>query len=100
MPEKYSRRPGLPKKAVAIYPSNTERRISTQRSCFTIHGMDRLALDKLYYPGSSYLTKIIIPTWRVQAIRRELDGAGIDEATIFPDLSGLSRTLSAKWKLD
>jgi hypothetical protein len=100
LPERFSHMAGLPKKPVAIYPSHTQRRISTQRSCFTIHGTDEFALDKLYRSGAKCLAKIIIPTAKVQGIRRELDGAGIDEATIFPDLGGLSRTISARWKRD
>jgi hypothetical protein len=46
------------------------------------------------------LIKIIIPAFQVQKIRRELDACGIDEATIFPDLTGLSRSVSARWQTD
>jgi hypothetical protein len=42
--------------------------------------------------------KVVIPSFRAQAIRRELDTCGIDDATIFPDLEGLSRTLVARWR--
>ena len=90
----------LPKKPIAILPTHTERRISTQRSCFTIHGADEHGLDVLWGKTSRYLAKIKIPASRVQAIRRELDGAGIDEATIYPDMTGLSRTISDRWKKD
>jgi FRG domain/SET domain len=100
LPERFSGMAGLPKKPVAIYPSHTQRRISTQRSCFTIHGTDELALDKLYISDAQCLAKITIPAACVQAIRRDLDSAGIDEATIFPDLGGLSRTIMTRWKPD
>jgi hypothetical protein len=100
LPMRYDGMKGLPEATIAVYPTHTERRISTQRSCFTIHGKDCGALDDLWNAGSRCLAKIKIPAWSVQQIKRELGGAGIDEATIFPDLSGLSRTIAARWKPD
>lgn len=46
------------------------------------------------------LVKIIIPSFKVQDVRRELESSGIDETTIFPDLDGLSCSLCLKWRLD
>jgi hypothetical protein len=48
LPKRFSKLRGLPGAPVAIYPTHTVRRISSQRSCFTIHGTDEWALDKLY----------------------------------------------------
>jgi hypothetical protein len=100
MPERFDHRDDPPPGAVAIYPTHTARRISTQRSCFTIHGTDPLILDKHYKRGANFLAKITIPAWAVQKIKRELCGAGIDESTIFPDLTGLSVAIGDRWKRD
>jgi hypothetical protein len=99
LPERFRKKSSLPEEAVAIYPMHTERRISSQRSCFTIHGADEQALDTLYHEGINCLAKITIPAWAVPEIRLELEGAGIDEVTIFPDLTGLGRTIAARWRL-
>ncbi len=100
LPERFTRMGGLPSLPIAVYPTHTARRISTQRSCFTVHGSQEDALDKLSERGSDCLSKISIPARSVQRIRRELEAAGIDEATIFPDLNGLSRAIAARWQSD
>ena len=97
LPKRFKRRTVLPKCPVAIYPSHTARRISTQRSCFTIHGTDLEGLDILEKKKSNYLTKIVIPAYKVQLIRKELDACGIDESTIFPDLEGLGKSIHLRW---
>jgi hypothetical protein len=98
LPPRFVKMKALPKSPIAIFPTHVARRISTQRSCFTIHGTDEDGLDRLYEEKTGYLEKIVIPAWRVQAIRRELGAAGIDETTIFPDLDGLGRAISARWE--
>ena len=100
LPARFKNMAGLPKRPIAVYPTHIARRISTQRSCFTVHGTDAMGLDKLQGKKNGCLVKIIIPSFEVQAIRRELEASGIDEVTIFPDLAGLSRALSLKWKSD
>jgi hypothetical protein len=98
LPERFRRRSTLPRSPVAVYPTHTMRRISAQRSCFTIHGTDGAGLDKLNEPRC--LVKIVIPGDKVSRIKRELETSGIDEATIFPDLDGLGRTVCARWKVN
>jgi hypothetical protein len=100
LPPRFTRRHRLPKEPVAIFPTHLARRISTQRSCFTIHGTDEDGLERLQHERPSCLVRITIPAWSVQAIRRELAAAGIDETTILPDLDGLGRAISARWRLD
>lgn len=100
LPARFKNMAGLPDQPVAVFPTHIARRISTQRSCFTVHGKDTSGLDRLQRKRRARLVKVVIPSFRVTAIRRELDGCGIDEATIFPDLEGLSRSLSAKWRSD
>jgi len=88
----------LPEGPIAVFPTHIARRISSQRSCFTLHGKDRNGLDERKNRGR--LVKIIIPSFRVVDIRRELEDSGINETTIFPDLEGLSRSLCLKWRLN
>ena len=92
------KREKLPTEPVPILPAHVAQRISSQRSCFTIHGSDQDGLDKLQ--GDDLLIKIVIPSSNVATIRRELEIYGIDEVTIFPDLDGLGRCVSARWKSD
>ncbi len=100
MPAVFGRRSKLPSEPIAVYPAHIARRISTQRSCFTVHGTKMDALDRLAGKGNSRLIKIVIPSFRVQSIQRELATSGVDEVTIFPDLDGLSRSLTAKYRSD
>jgi hypothetical protein len=100
LPPRFARGKTIPKQPVAVYPTHISRRISTQRSCFTIHGSDSEGLDRLRNSGERLLTKIVIPSFRVQSIRKELDSQGIDEVTVFPDLDGLGRAMCARWRLD
>jgi hypothetical protein len=94
-PEK---RKTLPTDPVPIYPAHIAQRISSQRSCFTLHGSDQNGLDKL--EGDDLLIKIVIPSVDAAKIRRELENCGIDEATVFPELDGLGRCVGARWKSD
>ena len=100
LPARFRNMAGLPAQPIAVFPTHIARRISTQRSCFTVHGTDAKGLDKLHGKKNGCLVKITIPSFRVQAIRRELEASGIDEVPIFPDLAGLSRSLALKWKSD
>lgn len=95
LPERFSKS-RIPKKPIAVYPTHTARRISSQRSCFTVHGSDPAGLDSL---DDTCLLKIVVPSFKVLSVKRELETTGIDEATIFPDLDGLGRTVCTRWKL-
>ena len=90
----------LPRRPVAVLPTHIARRISTQRSSFTIHGRNQDGLAGFQKGRDARLVKIIIPGYSVRSVQRELEASGIDEATIFPDLDGLGRSLSSKWKVD
>jgi len=85
-----------PRWPVAIYPGYIMRRIGAQRSCFTIHGADQRGLETIAKELRVPLTKIVIPSWRVNSIRDSIETCGIDETTVFPDLDGLGRLLE-KW---
>jgi hypothetical protein len=55
-------------------------------------------MDKVAAAPRSHLLKIVIPSFKVDAIRTDLETCGIDDITVFPDLEGLSRTVEKKWK--
>jgi hypothetical protein len=96
LPQRYSNTKSLKEKfPVAIYPTHFSRRISSQRSCFTIHGSDSNGFDHLPDKFQKYLKKVIIPGDRKHSIEKSLAVAGVDEVTIFPDLDGLGRWLEA-----
>ena len=86
-----------PKLPLAIDPPHVARRVSVQRSHFTIHGTDRNALDKIAETKDSRLVKIVIPKEAVVSVLDDLETLGILETTVFPDLEGLSRELVRKW---
>jgi FRG domain len=82
---------------VAVFPTHVARRISTQRSCFTVHGKDYFGLDRLEKSRDPILRKLVIPSFCVREIKEELIDCGIDEATIFPDLDGLGKAVGAEY---
>lgn len=96
LPTRFTRR-NIPQKPIAVFPTHIARRISTQRSCFTVHGRDYSGLEKLANIHPASLRKLIVPSFRVRAIKRQLIDSGIDEATIFPDLDGLGRAIGAEY---
>jgi hypothetical protein len=96
LPDRYANANSLKKQfPVAIYPTHFSRRISAQRSCFTIHGSDCDGFDHLPNRFSRFLRKVIIPGDKAHAIETSLSVAAVDELTIFPDLDGLGRWLTA-----
>jgi len=96
LPDRYSETESLDKKfPVAVYPTHFSRRISSQRSCFTVHGSDLDGLDHLPGGVREYLRKVIMPASEAHEMERSLSIAGIDELTIYPDLDGLGRWLAS-----
>jgi GNAT superfamily N-acetyltransferase len=94
LPNRYDRNATLPDEPVAVYPSHIARRISTQRSCFTVHGSDPEGLEKLGSEENARLVNIFVSGSAAHTIQEELAVYGVDEVTIFPDLDGLGRSLS------
>ncbi|MGO8731437.1 MAG: FRG domain-containing protein [Terriglobia bacterium] len=95
--DRFVKRARLPKWPVAIYPSNIAGRIGSQRSCFTIHGRQTDGLERLAKKPRARLARVVVPSFCVLQIGEELRECGIDEATVFPDLEGLGRTVNANW---
>lgn len=73
---------------VAVCPNHFDRRIATQRSGFTIHGLE------LFPQKKNHIAKIVIPSYATGAMQKQLDEYGIDEVTIYPDLTGLGAAVS------
>lgn len=97
LPPRWSRRK-LPEYPLAIYPTHIARRISSQKSCFTVHGRRELGFSKFAVGRNPCLRSIIIPGHAVREIRLELQDFGIDDTTIFPDLEGLGRSLATSYR--
>ncbi len=90
LPDRFDVKLRLKKKLpVAVFPNHFDHRIAAQRSCFTIHGLRREGIEKLFRGPRDHLAKIVIPSYATEDIRDELDDYSIDEATIYPDLQGL-----------
>ena len=98
LPDRFSPKQRLREKLpVAVFPTHFDRRMSVQRSCFTIHGLRREGLEELFPKATDRLAKIIIPSYATEHIRKDLDDYGIDEVTIYPDLQGLGTAVSKNW---
>lgn len=78
---------------VAIHPTNIHPRMSTQKSCFTIHGMKKDSLASLV--GARLLRKYIVAEEAIDSIKFDLQMMGITYSSLFPDLDGLARDLGA-----
>jgi hypothetical protein len=84
--------------AVAIYwPSGVVPRIARQAGLFTVHGKPNIPLEECT-EGVSALTEIVIPKKARNTLLRELSYYGINAATLFPDLDGLSSFLN--WTME
>jgi len=80
-------------KKVGIYrPPHISPRIPAQRSVFTIHPQPT---DTFTHPD---LHRWVIPAETCGDIKRVLDTNGINEASLFPDLDGLSRHIGWRYK--
>lgn len=83
---------------IAVDPPHVARRVSVQRSRFTIHGRSKRGLDVLAQGlPNTRLVKLVIPNKVGKDILRNLSTCGIVETSVFPDLEGLSRELETKW---
>ena len=83
---------------VAIDPPHVARRVSVQRSRFTIHGRSKSGLDILARRmPKARLVKFIVSQEFAKGLLADLATCGIVETSVFPDLEGLSRELETKW---
>jgi len=84
---------------LAIVPSHFLRRLAAQRSCFTIFGREKDGLKKLVAESAdAHLVRFDVKKESIPEITQDLRWAGISEDTIFPDLEGLGRELSYRFR--
>lgn len=82
---------------IAIHPTNINPRMSSQKSCFTIHGAKKEGLAALLHRLE--LDTPILYKYRVanvgieKQMKRDLRMIGITHASMVPDLDGLAREL-------
>jgi hypothetical protein len=88
----------IPDHPLAIFPTHIARRISSQKSCFTIHGQLETGFSRFGAGSKPCLMKILIPGYAVERLRLDIQSYGIDDTTIFPDLEGLGRALITSYK--
>lgn len=82
----------IPHYPIAIQPELKSLRIAAQQGVFTLHGVDRRALNS--YPAlRKHLAKIEVSQSKISRIKEQLLVAGIGEMTIFPELSSLRKEL-------
>ena len=90
----------LPIYPAAVYPSFYDERVIAQKSCFLIFGQEKEPIEKLVLRDNYFnLAKINIDTDSASDILIDLNMAGIDYHTIFPDFSGLVLETKRKWEL-
>jgi FRG domain len=83
------------KRTKVFEPKHVIDRIRTQDGAFTVHKF--INIQKGFIPlqknmqQKQRLEKIFIPTKEFSELRFQLDRCGIQEASLFPDLDGLSR---------
>ena len=83
----------------AIYPAQKNLRMRSQLGWFTIFGENTDSLEKQFPPKKypKLLQKIEIPPGAIPAAREFLIEAGIDEASVYPDVDGFCRYLKTHY---
>ncbi|HVT13446.1 MAG TPA: FRG domain-containing protein [Fimbriimonadaceae bacterium] len=88
----------FPEHPVSIFPPHVDRRITTQRSVFTVHGSIKDGLLELARSAHTpFLYQLPLDSKWASYMRTQLWQAGITEATLFPDLEGLARHISQSY---
>ena len=85
-------------KPIAFYPVNTHPRMSAQKSCFTLHGIDQRSIEDIFSDTiliqDKFLIKLKIDIKCCKEMLAILKILGITYSTLFPDLDGLGFELS------
>ncbi len=79
---------------IAINSNYQDLRMLAQKSCFTIHGIEKNCLEKIlentFLCKHKYFLKYIIPFDISDRLLYELRRIGIDQTSVYPDLEGFS----------
>ncbi len=94
-----------PKNPIAISPPLSNPRMIAQQGCFTIHGTDKSALEKIVHEKqglSSTLRRIEFPPSVAKSLRDELEYLKMDKIDFFPEIAEVAgwakHTLKWPWK--
>lgn len=79
-------------KTLIVSPPSISPRIVAQQGLFTLHHEP----DQPFHPPT--LKKYVIPRDACLRLRMTLDEVGVNRATLFPDLDGLSQNIAWKFK--
>jgi hypothetical protein len=86
---------------IAFIPSSVHARISSQKSCFSIHGTDKRDFEKILSETdmikNGQFAKILIASDRVRDFLNDLINLGITFSSIYPDFEGLAKELRIKF---
>ena len=83
---------------VAFVPNSVHPRIVSQRGAFTIAGDDPLWLEtqgaERHNTPEEFLHAFVIPAGDVARVAEELDVAGVNASTVYPDIGGLAAEIA------
>jgi hypothetical protein len=92
--------PLLPEFPIAMVPPYVNVRMSSQKSCFTVHGKIVNGFRDIFNKNKNIqLVQLTIDPSKAESIKYELFKMGITEVSLFPDLEGLSRELRYRYKM-
>ena len=78
---------------IAIHATYIHPRMHSQRSCFTINGIDDEGFNKVL-PNENVIRGILIDEGEIPIIRKQLREMGITHGALFPELDGLAKELT------
>jgi hypothetical protein len=81
-------------------PNVITERIAAQRGIFTVHRMmneERIIKFETHSRFRDRLLQFLINADAFPDLRKQLDGCGVNRATLYPDLAGLSQHLSWRY---
>jgi hypothetical protein len=67
-----------------VHPKMSNRRILAQSGAFIIHGLN--PPKRMFFPHKIRETRFIVPAGAKGVIRHSLEGLGINESTLFPEI--------------
>lgn len=88
------------KQTLVVFPNHITGRIAAQDGCFTLHpdrDCFRHGQPTAFEENRRYVCrkkKIVVSPKHADALRRELNDLGVNEARLFPDMIGLCRHLA------
>ncbi len=95
--------PSMAKLPIAVHSTYLDIRIHSQKSCFTIHGVENRDFESLLgrtrFVKEGFLLKFLVPGDSVERLLSELTRMGVSHTTVFPDLEHLGKELKRRFAL-